>query len=73
MFSAEGDIVIAIPADMNPKSAMANTIVREFGRDELFKLRPQVGQVLIVRRNTQSCVHLLCTRASNQSPIFTKI
>ena len=64
--------MIAIPADMNPKSAMANTVVREFGRDELFKLRPQVGQVLTVRRDVQSCVHLLCTRASSQNPIFTE-
>ena len=51
---------------------MATTIVREFGRDELFKMRPQVGQVLTVKRNERSCVHLLCTRASNQNPIFTE-
>ena len=35
-------------------------------------MRPQVGQVLSVKRNKQSCVHLLCTRASNQNPIFTE-
>ena len=35
-------------------------------------MRPQVGQVLTVKRIEQSCVHLLCTRASNHNRIFTE-
>ena len=70
LFSAKRDIVIAIPADMNPKSPKANKIVGEFSDNELFKMRPQVGHVLSVKRILQSCIHLLCSRESNQNPIF---
>ena len=72
LFLASGHVVIAMPADMNPRSAMASTIVREYGKEELFKMRPQVGQVLSINRGDQSFIHLMCTRASCRNPIVTE-
>ena len=43
-----GDMVLAMPADLNPKSAMAQAILREYDKERIFKLRPKVGSVIHV-------------------------
>ena len=44
----QGHMVLAMPADMNPKSAMAQAILREYDKERIFKLRPKVGSVIHV-------------------------
>ena len=41
-------MVLAMPADLNPKSAMAKAILREYDKEKIFKLRPRVGSVIHV-------------------------
>ena len=44
----QGNMVLAMPADMNPKSAMAQAILREYDKERIFRLRPKVGSVIHV-------------------------
>ena len=39
---------MAMPADLNPRSAMAKAILREYDKEEIFRLRPKVGSVIHV-------------------------
>ena len=48
----QGDMVLAMPADLNPKSAMAQAILREYDKERIFELRPKVGSV-----NSCGCQH----------------
>ena len=41
-------MVLAMPADLNPRSAMAQAILREYDKERIFKLRPKVGSVIHV-------------------------
>ena len=44
----QGTMVLAMPADLNPKSAMAKAILREYDKEKIFRLRPRVGSVIHV-------------------------
>ena len=44
----QGTLVMAMPADLNPRSAMAKAILREYDKEEIFRLRPKVGSVIHV-------------------------
>ena len=46
--SVQGNLVLAMPADLNPRSAMAQAILREYDKERIFKLRPKVGSVIHV-------------------------
>ena len=46
--SVQGNQVLAMPADMNPRSAMAQAILREYDKERIFRLRPKVGSVIHV-------------------------
>ena len=45
---AQGDIALACPAALETNSAALPYILREYGKERVFSLRPQVGEVLIV-------------------------
>ena len=44
----QGTMVLAMPADLNPKSAMAKAILREYDKEKIFRLRPRVGSIVHV-------------------------
>ena len=45
---AEGDIVLACPADLNTNSAALRYVLRECGKESVFSLRPKVGEILTI-------------------------
>ena len=72
---AEGDIALACPADLETNSAALRYILREYGKERIFSLRPQVGKVLTiaheVTENSTQSIHLLIVRANQRVPPFT--
>ena len=62
------------PADLETSLAALRYILRECGKEQLFSLRPQVGEILtltptITNKPTQT-KHLLITRANQRAPLI---
>ena len=72
---AEGDIVLACPADLKTNSAALRYVLRECGIEKVFSLRPKVGEMLTippdVNPNPNQSVHLLIVRANQRAPLLT--
>ena len=72
---AEGDIVLACPADLNTNSAALRYVLRECGKESVFSLRPKVGEILTItpdiNPNPNQSIHLLIIRASQRAPLLT--
>ena len=72
---AEGDIVLACPADLKNNSAALRYVLRECGIEKVFSLRPKVGEMLTippdVNANPNQSVHLLIVRANQRAPLLT--
>ena len=72
---AEGDIVLACPADLKTNSASLRYVLRECGIEKVFSLRPKVGEMLTippdVNPNPNQSVHLLIVRANQRAPLLT--
>ena len=71
----QGHIAICCPADLTTNSAALRYILREFGSDNIFQLRPRVGEVLTIPAQSSfiddQIVHLLITRLSQRAPQIT--
>ena len=62
------------PADINTNSAALRYILRESGIDNIFQLRPKVGEVLTIPASSfldNQIVNLLITRPSQRAPQIT--
>ena len=72
---AEGDIVLACPADLNTKSAALRYVLWECGKENVSSLRPKVGEILTIppeiNPNPNQSIHLLIIRASQRAPLLT--
>ena len=72
---AEGDIVLACPADLNTNSATLRFVLRECGKESVFSLRRKVGEILTnppdINPNPNQSIHLLIIRASQRAPLLT--
>ena len=72
---AEGDIVLACPADLKTNSAALRYVLRECGIEDVFALRPKVGEILTippdVNPNPNQSIHLLIVRANQRAPLLT--
>ena len=72
---ADGDIVLACPADLKTNSAALRYVLRECGIEKVFSLRPKVGEMLTippdVNPNPNQSVHLLIVRANQRAPLLT--
>ena len=72
---AEGDIVLACPADLNTTSAALRYVLRECGKESVFSLRPKVVEILNIppdiNPNPNQSIHLLIIRASQRAPLLT--
>ena len=66
---AEGDIVLACPADLDTNSAALRYVLQACLKEQVFSLRPRVGEVLTLTP-TQP-VHLLIIRANQRAPLLT--
>ena len=72
ILQARGTVVICCPADLLSYSAMARYVIREYGQEEIFKLRPAVGKAIHLAKSPDAPwnndMFLLFTRASNKHP-----
>ena len=73
----EGHIALTCPADLETSSAALRYILRECGKEQVFSLRPQVGEILtltpaITNKPTQT-IHLLITRANQRAPLIADV
>ena len=71
---AEGHIALTCPADLETSSAALRYVLRECGREQVFSLRPRVGEILtltptITNKHAQT-IHLLITRANERAPLI---
>ena len=71
----EGDIVLACPADLKNNSAALRYVLQECGIENVFSLRPKVGEMLTIppdgNPNPNQSVHLLIVRANQRAPLLT--
>ena len=74
ILQARGTVVICCPADLLSYSAMARYVIREYGQEEIFKLRPVVGKAIHLAKSPDAPwnndMFLLFTRASNKHPML---
>ena len=70
----QGNLVLAMPADLNPRSAMAQAILREYDKEKIFRLRPKVGSVIhvgaAITGSPEISVWLLIVRSSSKQAIM---
>ena len=67
----KGHVAMCCPADLNTNSAAFRYILRECGIENIFQLRPKVGEVLTIPASSfldNQIVHLLITRPSQRAP-----
>ena len=74
ILQARGTVAICCPADLLSYSAMARYVIREYGQEEIFRLRPTVGKAIRLARSPNAPwnneMFLIFTRASNKHPIL---
>ena len=51
ILQALGTLVLCCPADLVPYSAMARYVIRVFGQEEIFRLRPIIGKAVHLARS----------------------
>ena len=72
ILQAPGTVILCCPADLLSYSATTRYVIREYGQENIFRLRPAVGTAIrLVRSSTapwNNEIFLLCTRASNKHP-----
>ena len=69
---AEGDIVLACPADLNTNSAALRYVLRECGKESGFSLRPTILTIQPdINPNPSQSIHLLIIRANQRAPLLT--
>ena len=71
---AESNIALACLADLKTSSAALRFLLHECGREQVFSLRPQVGEVLTltpsITNKLSQTIHLMITRANQRSPLI---
>ena len=71
-----GNIVLAMPADLQPRSAVARAILREQNTERIFKLKPKVGHLLHLNPRFTGIpghnIFLLITKASSKDEVLTE-
>ena len=74
ILQARDTVAICCPADLLSYSAMARYVIREYGQQEIFRLRPAVGKAVHLTRSPSAPwnneMFLLVTRASSKHPIL---
>ena len=69
-----GHISLACPADLETSSAALLYVSRECGREQVFSLRPRVGEILTltpsITNKPSQTIHLMITRANQRAPLI---
>ena len=77
ILQAPGTVILCCPADLLSYSATTRYVIREYGQENIFRLRPAVGTAIrLVRSPTapwNNETFLLCTRASNKHPLLHEV
>ena len=77
ILQAPGIVVFCCPADLDSRSAMTRYVIRKYGLEAIFRLRPAVGKVLILPRSLNGHWEIdfvfLFTRASSKYPLLHMI
>ena len=77
ILQAPGTVILCCPADLLSYSATTRYVIREYGQENIFRLRPAVGTAIrLVRSPTapwNNEIFLLCTRASNKHPLLHEV
>ena len=77
ILQAPGTVILCCPADLLSYSATTRYVIREYGQENILRLRPAVGTAIrLVRSPTapwNNEIFLLCTRASNKHPLLHEI
>ena len=67
--------MLACPADLDNNSAALRYVLREYGKESEFSLRPKVGEILTIppdiNPNPNQNIHLLIIRSSQRAPRLT--
>ena len=62
-------------ADLETNSAALRYVLRECGKENVFSLRPKVGEILTIppdiNPNPNQSIHLLIIRANQRAPLLT--
>ena len=71
---AEGHIALACPADVETSSPALRYVLRECGQEQVFSLRPRVGEILILTpsftNKPSQTIHSMITRANQRAPLI---
>ena len=74
ILQARGTVVVCCTAVLISYSAMTRYVIREYGLDEIFKLRPVVGKAMHLVKSPNAPwnnnIYLLSTRASSKHPML---
>ena len=74
ILQASGTLVLCCPADLQSQSATIRYIIREYGQEAIFRLKPSVGMAICLQYSHtapwNNQIFLLCTRASNMHPLM---
>ena len=77
LLQASGTVVLCCPADLLSYSATARYVIRKYGQENIFRLRPSVGTAIrLIHSPTapwNNQIFLLCTRASNKHPLLHEL
>ena len=77
ILQAPGTVILCCPADLLSYSATTRYVIREYGQENIFRLKPAVGTAIrLVRSPTapwDNEIFLLCTRASNKHPLLHEV
>ena len=71
---ADGHITLTCPAILETSSAALRYVLRECGKEQVFSLRPQVGEILTltptITNKPAQTIHLLITRVNQRAPLI---
>ena len=74
ILQAPGTVVLCYPADLFSYSVTARYVIREYGQENIFRLKPSVGTAVRLDRSStapwNNQIFLLCIRASNKHPLL---
>ena len=77
ILQASGTLVLCCPVNLQSQSATIRYIVREYGQEAIFRLKPSVGTAICLKHSHtapwDNQIFLLCTRAPNKHHSCTKL
>ena len=74
ILQAPGTVVLCYPADLFSYSVTARYVIREYGQENIFRLKPSVVTAVRLDRSSTASwnnqIFLVCIRASNKHPLL---